>query len=134
MFQAISKRPQNHDLEKFRQVLNKKEGNLEEYEHHSLRLVKDKAIETLRETVAHKDDLKFWSMLEGYDPENPKDLNNLFRILELYLAINPDRVDEINPNKLIELIKWLEDNHGICIVDWVAISQILTFMYEDDEW
>ena len=73
-------------------------------------------------------------MLEGYDPENPKDLNNLFRILELYLAINPDRVDEINPNKLIELIKWLEDNHGICIVDWVAISQILTFMYEDDEW
>ena len=43
-------------------------------------------------------------------------------------------MDEINPNKLLELIKWLEDNHGICIIDWVAISQILTFMYEDDEW
>ena len=106
--EAVASKPKNSsELENFIKVLNKEEKFTNEYEKDSINLIKGKALQTLRETVAQKQDIKYWMLMEQYRPHNPDHLNALFKILELYLTIDMDRVAEVNGEKFLELIIWL---------------------------
>ena len=46
--------------------------------------------------------------------------------------MNPDSADKYNKKKFLELLEWLENNHGLSIIDWVAASQMLAIIYGVD--
>lgn len=58
----------------------------------------------------------------------------MLKLAELALTMNPEEADKFNHKKFLDILEWLENNHGLCIVDWVAASQILVFLFGADEW
>ena len=45
---------------------------------------------------------------------------------------NPESGTKFNAKKFIDIMDWLENNHGIAIIDWVAAGEILTTIFGPD--
>lgn len=48
--------------------------------------------------------------------------------------MNPDMGSQFDKKKLLDIIQWLEDNHGNSVIDWVAVGQTLSIVVGPDEW
>lgn len=48
--------------------------------------------------------------------------------------MNENSVDELNINKLLEMIRWMEENYNGEIIDWGVIIEILGIIFEEGEW
>ncbi len=48
--------------------------------------------------------------------------------------MHEDAVDKIDSNKILQMIRALEENYDGEIVDWGVVVQILSILFEPGEW
>lgn len=76
-------------------------------------MAKDKAIDSLRDAIAHETQLDINSILRAIELNDVYLGSKLFQIVELYLVIFEDAIETIDLKRIIEMISWIEDNyHG----------------------
>jgi hypothetical protein len=54
--------------------------------------------------------------------------------VELNLMMNEGAAEQVNTDKLLKMIRWMEDNYNGEIVDWGVIIEILAILFEPNEW
>lgn len=67
--------------------------------------------------------------LDGNDPEI---VNRLIKLGELALTMDPDSAEKYQQEKFLDILEWLENNHGTAIIDWIAVSQMLAIIFGPD--
>jgi hypothetical protein len=76
-------------------------------------MAKDKALDSLRDAIAHETQLDINSILRAIELNDVYLGSKLFQIVELYLVIFEDAIETIDLKRIIEMISWIEDNyHG----------------------
>lgn len=48
--------------------------------------------------------------------------------------INDDLIPTIDSNRVIEIIKWIEDNYNGELIEWGSIGQLIIILREEEEW
>ncbi len=61
-------------------------------------------------------------------------LNKFMQVVELNLMMNEEAGTHIDIDKILEMIRWMEENYNGEMVDWGGISEILGILFEANEW
>jgi hypothetical protein len=61
-------------------------------------------------------------------------LNKFMQVIELNLMMNEGAGTDIDVDKILEMIRWMEENYNGEIIDWGGISEILGILFEPNEW
>lgn len=55
-------------------------------------------------------------------------------MVELNLVMNAEAADGVDVEKVLQLIRWMEENYNGEVVDWGGIVEILAILFEEGEW
>jgi hypothetical protein len=61
-------------------------------------------------------------------------LSKFLQVVELNLVRNEDSMTDIDSDKILGMIRWMEENYNGEIVDWGCIVEILALLFEPNEW
>jgi hypothetical protein len=61
-------------------------------------------------------------------------VSKFLQVVELNLMMNEGAAEQVNTDKLLKMIRWMEDNYNGEIVDWGVIIEILAILFEPNEW
>ena len=59
-------------------------------------------------------------------------MTKVLQVVELYLMMFEDEVDNVDLKRILEIICWVEDNYRGEIIDWGSISQLLVLLCAED--
>ena len=116
----------NNDTTFIREILNQAPHKSDEFQIETLNSIRSKALDSLKIGIAENYPINLGELFNTINLSSitPEELNKFFKIAELHLTMNPDLAKDFNQKKLIEILQWLEDNHGLEVIDWVAVGQV----------
>lgn len=96
--------------------------------------MKNKSLDSLRSSIVNRYPIDLANLFNGLnlDGNDPEIVNKLIKLGELALTMDPDSAEKYNQKKFLDILEWLENNHGTAIIDWIAVSQMLAIIFGPD--
>lgn len=123
----------NQEAQDIIKILAEKERS-NEFESDTLRTVKQKALTSLKTAILLKKNIDLNPILKAIELNDVKLLIKLLEVVELSLMMNPDLIESIDLNRIIEIVNWIEDNYNGELIDWPIIKQLYIILQEETAW
>lgn len=98
------------DAKIIQDILGHKHKNNEQFETDMIQTIKSTALDSLRQSIIENRPISFPDILNNLNLQatnDPKDLDKLFKMVELYLTMNPDDAHLFDRKKFLKILEHL---------------------------